>query len=124
MDYGNLDQALAKWQGGDPVWSIEMGGLGPGYEQCIQVGAFELAKRIKDAALPDEKAALGDALDKHLYAVIAEVAPVLDGLSGAQAGAIQNLAYHFVKDGYSETLHQVEQDRRIQCSRKFPALAA
>lgn len=122
-DYGTLKDALAKWQSGDPVWTIEMGGLGPGYEQCIQVGAFELAKKIDGVPLPDEKRALSDALDKHLYAVIAQVAPVLDGLSGAQAGAIQNLAYHFVKDGYSETLNQVEQDRRIQASRKFPAMA-
>lgn len=124
-DYGNITDALAKWDAGSPVWTIEMGGLGPGYEQAIQVGAFELAKRLQGAELPAPGTdnALTDAIDKHLYAVIADVAPALDGLSGAQAGAISNLAYHFVKSGYTETLNQVGQDRRIQASRNFAALA-
>lgn len=122
-DYGTLDAALEKWDSDSwPVWTIEMGGLGPGYEQAIQVGAFELAKRLKNATLPDDNSAMNDALDEHLYAVIKAVAPVLDGLSGAQAGAIKGLAYHFVKDGYTETLLQVEPERRIQVSRTFPAL--
>lgn len=123
-DRGTLEQAIAKWDAGDSVWTIEMGGLGPGYEQCIQVGAFEMAKRLKALApLPTEKESLNQLLDDELHALIKAVSPVLDGLSGAQAGAINNLAYHFVHDGYSETLDQVPDDRLIQCGKRFPALA-
>lgn len=124
MEYGNLKDALAKWDAGHPVWTIEMGGLGPGYEQCIQVGAFEVAKRLQDVALPEGTEPLNKLLDDTLRAVMKAVAPALDGLSGAQAGAINNLAYHFVKDGYDETLHQVGSDRRIQASRAAASLAA
>lgn len=122
-DYGTLDEALTKWAAGHPVWTIEMGGLGPGYEQCIQVGAFEMAKRLKDAPMPDETDAQNKQLDDMLHALCKELEP-LSGLSGAQAGAIKSLAYHFVKDGYNETLHQVEQERLIQAARTFPAMAA
>src|SRR5581483_2130454 len=36
--YGtNAADWLARWDAGRAVWSIEMGGLGPGYEQCIHI---------------------------------------------------------------------------------------
>lgn len=124
-DYGTLPEAIAKWNAGDTVWTIEMGGLGPGYEQAIQVGIFELAKRLDPAALPpeDDQKALWDALDAHLHAAIKEVSPVLDGLSGAQAGAIMSVAYRFVKKGYNETIQTVPKDRLIQASKSFPSIA-
>jgi hypothetical protein len=35
---------LRRWDEGRSVWSIEMGGLGPGYEQCIHVTAAEILR--------------------------------------------------------------------------------
>lgn len=34
VDHADL---LKRWDAGDPIWSIEMGGLGPSHEQCIQI---------------------------------------------------------------------------------------
>ena len=51
-------EALARWDRGWNVFTIEMGGLGPGYEQCIHIAVFEL---IRDhlgeemSAEPEEK---------------------------------------------------------------------
>ena len=35
---------LRRWDAGEGVWSIEMGGIGPGYEQCIQITAAEILR--------------------------------------------------------------------------------
>lgn len=108
-----LEDALKAWDAGDIVTSIEMGGLGAGYEQAIQIGTFELAKEIKDVVLPEDSDKLNTMLDQFLRVVMdKDDTGFLDGLSGAQAGAIKSLAYHFVVDGYVETLSQVEDDRR------------
>lgn len=43
--YGKtVEDVLRRWDEGSSVWSVEMGGLGPGYEQCIQVLAMELIR--------------------------------------------------------------------------------
>src|SRR3990172_3354015 len=35
---------LKRWDEGRGVWSIEMGGLGPGYEQCIHITCAEILR--------------------------------------------------------------------------------
>ena len=108
-----LEDVLKVWDAGDIVTSIEMGGMGPGYEQAIQIGVFGLAKEIKDVVLPEDSDKLETMLDQFLRVVMDEDSTgFLNGLSGAQAGAIKSLAYHFATDGYAETLSQVKDDRR------------
>lgn len=121
-EYGNLDAALAKWDEGKSVWSIEMGGIGPGYEQAIQIGIFELSKLLMKAVPPPDDSKVDDWLTQTLYATIKASEPALDGLSGAQAHAIMSVAYQFWKHGYEETLNSVEDDRRILVSRSAPSL--
>ncbi|KKK93920.1 hypothetical protein LCGC14_2688070 [marine sediment metagenome] len=40
-----LDEAIERWDAGRSLFSVEMGGLGPGYEQAIQILK---KKRTKD----------------------------------------------------------------------------
>lgn len=44
MTYETAAEALAAWDEGKIVTTVELGGLGPGYEQAIQVCAFEMIR--------------------------------------------------------------------------------
>ena len=111
--------ALLRWDQGDPVFTIEMGGLGPGYEQCIHVGVFELIRKLglEIDQFPTEEDRLNDFLDGALLSI----QKVKDlGLSGAQAGAIKSLAHAYMTKGYRHTIESVDTDRKIQVSKTFP----
>jgi hypothetical protein len=116
---------LTRWDGGRGVWSIEMGGLGPGYEQAIQITMAECLRWFvankPDAALwsdKDEWAKTRDALEKAMH-------PVVDplGLSGAQWGAAVNLAAMFYRNGPQGVMADARvKDRHIQISNALPTL--
>ena len=110
----DLREALVRWNDNDTVWSLEMGGLGPGYEQCIQFGIFELIKVMIDKPI-EQYEKMVDAETHNLCKRF----KILSGLSGAQAGAIQNVAYHYMKNGYEQTLAKFGNDRLIQVNRKI-----
>lgn len=107
---------LRRWDSGDSVWSVEMGGLGPGYEQAIQIAAVAIVRTNLGKPLDDTEDALKewgwDAIPKGL------------GLSGAQAGAARNLAYKMLKYGPAECVRQIKEsgaeDRLIQVCKYFP----
>lgn len=112
-------EALAIWDSGRPVFTVEMGGIGPGYEQCIQVLVFELIRDALNGAIPMPTMGMplrnwGDEtitrLDKQI------------GFSGAQVGAAKSLAGTMLAAGYAKALDGVEKARRIQASKGFPSL--
>ena len=112
---------LDAWDRGETIWTVEMGGLGPGYEQCIVITTMEAIRAFIDdpdqvLKAPDD-AALNDRLNRALWA-----SPVVSalGLSGAQAGAAKNLAYHALASGWRCTLESVPRTRLIQASKQFP----
>jgi hypothetical protein len=84
---------LARWDAGQSVFTINLGGLGPGYDQVIQIAMFEVLRWLLD-----HKPDLNDGEWKH------DIAPLLEpevfknerikklGLSGAQWGAACQLA--------------------------------
>jgi hypothetical protein len=117
---------LRRWDEGRSVWSIEMGGLGPGYEQCIHIVAAEvvrflLAEKPTDL-VENYDAKWRDAIDKALWAD--ERINAL-GLSGAQAGAGKWLGCRLYIDGPRKIMGnpEIDRDRHIQVSRTFPQLA-
>src|SRR5688500_14839117 len=97
----NVDEALAAWDAGEAVQSIEMGGLGLGYEMAIQYVAFELMRALRDdpvLAQINAKVGDGDEFPREFGRMLDEVVFKLDekqpdgshklgGLSGAQVGA-------------------------------------
>lgn len=95
--------ALAAWDRGDVVWTVEMGGVGPGYEQALQILVWEI---IRDGG-------------KHEAAVM-RAGPGVGGFSGAQVGAARTLAGAFLERGYAQALAEVPQDRWIMVSRSWP----
>lgn len=111
----DIKDAVERWDRGETVWSVEMGGLGPGYEQAIQFGMIELLRRLIGVDLPKNNEPWNDFLDGHLHEVLKEFDL---GLSGAQAGAIKNLAAKFANQGWNAV--EGVRDRLIQISNEWP----
>lgn len=114
-------EALALWDKGELVWTAEMGGMGPGYEQCIHVMAFEIVRELLarepiDWSLQESD---GKAWRAFSDAVESAVQPRVSGVgaSVAQWGAAQNLAYIVVRQGWAKALSQLPDDRLTMVSR-------
>lgn len=122
--------ALARWDAGEGVFTVEMGGLGPSYEQCIHILAFEI---IRDALaqgfnpadaenMPREQAmARQDAL---VDPCVARTSAQTSGYSGAQVGAATSLAMCMIRQGWAKGLEAAGVERHIQVSRDWPARPA
>jgi hypothetical protein len=124
------EEALAKWDAGEPVWTCEMGGMGPGYEQCIQLMVFEMLRAMV-ANPPDSWPALEgesgrDAWQAYRDAIeaIPSVKEIIQklGPSGAQFGAAMSLASRFAMRGYEDA--GIPEDRKIVVSKNFPTLTS
>lgn len=115
---------LKRWNEGRICWSISMGGLGPSYEQSIQMAMAavlgHLVKNNVDPSKWDDEASWNadrDAMEEFL-----RNAPEGEPMSGASAGAALNLATHFYRDGPAEVLSKLEaDDRKIQVMKFFPS---
>ena len=108
---------------GEAVTTVEMGGLGPGYEQAIQLFAIELMRKFADVE-PDK---LWKSISDGALGVASNECKGL-GLSGAQGGAAINLVYHFIKDGPELAIQKLREsgkrseDDFILVSKHFPSL--
>lgn len=120
-----VDDALALWDSGAAVFSVEMGGIGPGYEQCIQVLAFELMRLWKSEDWTGEpNQEFSDRMRAAAEPITARVSKELGGMSGAQVGAAESLASCVLRRGYRNALRDpAVNDRQIQVSNRFPALS-
>jgi len=119
-----LPDVLKAWDDGEAVWSVEMGGIGPGYEQCIQLVAFEIVRDMLDEPVPP----IGDTeawepwWDKADETITRVNRDNELGLSGAQAGAAKNIASVFIAQGYEKGLSMADDDRRILVHKQSPVL--
>lgn len=120
---------LKRWDEGRSVWSIEMGGLGPGYEQCIHIAAAEilrflLIKQYDTATWEDHAQLLHDHDEVRAMSYENPTIKALS-LSGAQFGAASNLAYMLYRKGPRAVMTDERvKDRHIQVQRTFPQTAA
>jgi hypothetical protein len=122
-------EQLRRWDAGESIWSIEMGGFGPSYEQAIQVAAIEIVRDYIGRRLPRKGARFGSWGDDTLSRIDA-LDPItgkfsLGGLSGEQAGAAKFLAYGWLSVG-PKAVHDNPklQDRQIQVSNTWPHVAS
>ena len=118
----NFQEWVEAWERGQSVWSIEMGGLGPGYEQAIQITAFRIARHLLDASYTEADFAEDKWPEtrERLYAI--DVSDL--GLSGAQFGAACNLALCVYRRGRDALSEDEVKDRRIQVSTRWPGATA
>lgn len=116
---------LLHWDRGDIVHTIEMGGISPGYEQCIQIMVAEILRWfLKQRPDPigwhekDNWKSTLDALEKYAFAdeTIKRLGP-----SGAQWSVAVNLAANLYERGPVAVMTDERvADRRIQVKRDFP----
>jgi hypothetical protein len=124
-------QWLADWDAGKTVESISMGGISQGYEQCIQITAFEVLRHWlehnpdptlwREETNPDGRPgaevaweADRDAMELALHKV--EAVQRL-GLTGAQWGAAVNLATIVYVRGVVAMQDDAVRDRHILVQR-------
>ena len=115
FDLTTAREALEAWDAGELVSTLEMGGLGPGYEQAIHILAFELIRGNLDKALPSPDDWPPDWGDDIVREVDKEYR-----FSGAQVGAAKQLAAKGLLYGWRATLDSAPVERRIIVSKKFP----
>lgn len=114
-----VEEALKIWDSGETVFSVEMGGLGPGYEMAIQGLAFELMRALKDFTEWGNKEAWEE-IDHKLDEVVSRCdKEPWGGFSGAQVGGAKNIAACVCRHGYRTALRKPEvKERLIQVSKK------
>lgn len=118
---------LKRWDSGKTCWSIEMGGLGPGYEQCIHITLAEILRHLLDRKYDhtlwtDAEAWKRDREEIETASFANKRIDAL-GLSGSQYGAAMNLAVQFYSRGPRAVMTDERvKDRHIQVSSKFPSV--
>lgn len=119
--------ALDRWDEGKTVFTIEMGGLGPGYEQAIQVLVFEIVRDYlgKEQTFPPEDSPeFADFSSKFGDETVHRINKKMGGFSGAQVGAAKQIAYRGLVMGWEAMIKSIPQDRLIQVSKSFPVLTS
>lgn len=114
-----VQEWLARWDNGETVWTIEMGGLGPGYEQAIQLLFVELVRDNQGKPIPTT-----EAFPKWGNATVSRIDKTCGGFSGAQVWAAKQIAYRMLRDGPKKFKASIPEDRQIQVSKFFPMVKA
>ena len=110
---------LRKWDAGESVWTITMGGLSAGYDQCINLLVAEFVRSLLKIA--PEADDWSDDLGAQVDAACVEAMNIL-GPSGAQYGVARSFAWALYKRGPVAVLEDAPDDRRIQASKSYPTL--
>lgn len=125
--YGaDIKDWLQRWDDNKTVWSVSMGGLGPGYEQAIQITVAELVRihieknfdiaRWEDNALWKKDVEIVEAAAFKVAKIDAL------GLSGSQFGAAMQVATRLYKFGPRQCLKDEKiKDRLILIQKHFPS---
>ena len=110
---------LKRWDEGKAVWSIEMGGLGPGYEQALQIAAVEVLRYFIEYEFDKEFASINteDLYDRFREHKIIQTL----GLSGGQWGAAIYIAKLLCSLGPIKIMTDpAYTNNKIQISKYFP----
>lgn len=116
---------LRRWDSGETCHSIEMGGIGPGYEQCIQIVAAEVLRHLIaekfDPARWDDDKTRGEEIDKLEKFGFAN-AKIKDlDITHMQWGAAVNLACQIYRNGPVAVMQDKRvKDRHIVVSNTWP----
>lgn len=119
----SAQDAVERWDKGETIWTIEMGGLGPGYEQAIQMLMIEILRDHPDPKeIPENKEELQKWFDNVFgQNTIHRTNETAGGYSGAQVSAAKWLAYKFLFEGWKAVMkNENAKDRKIMVSNFWP----
>ncbi|MBU6231574.1 hypothetical protein KGP36_02805 [Patescibacteria group bacterium] len=126
-EINTVDELLKQWDAGETIWTINLGGLGPGYDQAIQVSAIEFARANQKDPMPrtDDPKVDYEAWDKRCTETLHAFDEKLGGLSGAMFGAAKWLSWQWCHNGGPKHLidrakEQGKDDQIMQCSNIWP----
>jgi hypothetical protein len=119
-----IETLLATWDSGSSIWTIELGGMGPGYEQAIQVSAVEFARAGKDMHRTEDEKADYAKFGELCDAALKKFDDQIGGITGAMYGAAKWLAWQWCFNGGPAALierakQKGDSTRVIQCSKTF-----
>lgn len=119
---GDAAEWLRRWDAGKTVWTIRMGGLSAGYDQCINILTAEMVRALLDmkpaeADITRGSYTLSDAVQERVSSAL-----WLLGSSGAQYGAALNLALDLYQNGPRAVIGKYPEERHVQASKHFPSL--
>ena len=123
MNHSTVNELLTAWDKGETIWSVELGGLGPGYEQAIQIAAIEFARAAKDMTRTDDKKADIEKFSGLCNDALKPIDEKLGGLSGAQFGQARWLAWQWCFEGGPAQLQERAKEQAattIQVSKSWP----
>lgn len=114
-NFGSNEETVNKWNSGETVYSVSLGGLGPDYEQAIQNLLFEIFSRwdTNKQHIDEEGEFATDDFMDHCETVVADLDKDI-GFSGAQVGSAKKTAFQFVTYGYDHMMQKLDKDRIIQ----------
>lgn len=121
----NAAEWVKRWDKGDSIWSIEMGGFGPGYEQAIQITVVETVRWLILRDYNKEEWGNPEVWKKDsedIERVLLEN-PIIQrlGLSGNQWGAALQLACKMYMLGPIAIMTDDKiSNRKIQIRKNFP----
>jgi hypothetical protein len=110
-------EALGLWDEDVPVYTIELGGAGPSYEQAMHIGVFEALRRIGDIDT--------DLHTDTQHIVIVRALQDIDTefrlkLSQEQTESASLFLLRVLKRGWLESIVAYPTDRQIQVCRWYP----
>jgi hypothetical protein len=109
--------ALAGWDSGELVFTIELGGIGPSYEQAMHIAVFETLRSIGDM----DTTLHADTQTRIIDRAIRDADETKDlQLSSAQAAAVRGFVHTVLNHGWQNSVLRYDTDRRIQVRKWFP----
>lgn len=113
-------EQLRRWDSGRSIWSIEMGGIGPGYEQAIQTLAIEIVRDELTKPVPEKPdREWGMSTVERIDIKLPDGRYSCGGFSGAQVRAARQLAYSWLTIGPA-AVQQQQNAGHIQVSSFWP----
>lgn len=109
---------VTAYNNGDIVESVEMGGMGDGYEGAIQTVGFAIMEYLCPISVPAKVERHNAIVEKATVEAMASIPDM--GYSGAQVGAAQNMAAFLWRYGVSGGMDKARKDipERIIRARK------
>ena len=117
----NAQEWLSRWDRGDTVWTVVLGGLGPSYDQCINIAVAEVVRALLVMNPTRVAGRLSKDDDARLEGVLMDTLKGI-GLSGAQFGAARGFGFQLYAQGPMKAIQLYPEDRHTMASKVWPVL--
>lgn len=124
MMHETAKEYVEAWDRGDIVTTVERGGLGPGYEQCIQIMVVEFCRVGLSFERTDDEEIDAKKFERECTRHLRIISDRLGGPSDAQVYAATDLAWRYLfRGGPKRTIESAKKFGiySIMCSKHFPS---